>query len=219
MFTLELTLIEGRGFDFKAGQFATFRILKEGSPNNFGKSYTITSLSGDDFLAITVKKMGAFSGALYGLEIGDKMAVAGPYGNFYPSESEKAPIVFLAGGIGVTPFYAVIKDFYKRAVNRKIFLLYSNRSRADIIFFKELEEISNKWENLKIIYILTREKEKYPEISEYERLNIGMLRKYLGDLGGKDYFICGPSNFVSDMREQLKNNEIERDRIKVEAFY
>ena len=219
VFTLEFFLAEGRGFDFRAGQFVTFRILKDGLPGNFGKAYTITSLPGDDSLAITVKKIGSFSGALCGLEISDKVSVTGPYGNFYPSESDKKDVVFLAGGIGITPFYAVIKDFYKRGIDNSFFLFYSNRNKEDIVFLKEFDEILKRWKKLKIIHVLTRTQEKYPDIKEYERINTKMIKKYLGDLSGKDYFICGPSNFVSDMRDQLKNAGVEHGSLKIEAFY
>lgn len=219
VFTLSFALTEGRGFDFRTGQFATFRILKENFFDNFGKAYTITSLPGGEFLTITVKKIGNFSSALCGLEVGDKVGVTGPYGNFYPSESDKKDIVFLAGGIGVTPFYAVIKDFYKRGIDKNLFLFYSNRNKEDIVFLKELDGILKRWKKLKIIHVLTRTQENYPDIKEYERINIGMIKKYLGDLNGKDYFICGPSSFVLDMKEQLKKAGAEQGSLKIEAFY
>lgn len=218
VFTLEF-VAERDGFNYKAGQFAIFKILKGDFLNKPGKSYTIISLPSENSLIITVKRMGAFSNALCDLKIGDRVGAAGPYGNFYPIESSNGDIVFLAGGIGITPFYAIIKDLYKRGVNKNLVLFYSNRERPDIVFFKEFEKLASEWKNLKIIHILTREKEKFPYVQEYERLNIEMIKKYLGDLEGRDYFICGPSNFVSDMKDQLKNTGIGQDSIKIEAFY
>lgn len=219
MFVLEFIQTGGINFDYKAGQFAIFKILKENFAGSPGKAYTIISLPGDDFLVIAVKKVGVFSGALCGLEIGDKVAIAGPYGNFYPSESDKKDTVFLAGGIGAMPFYAAIKNFYKKRINKRLFLFYSNRNEEDIIFKEELAEISGRWENLKIVNALTRSQNRCADIDEYGRINIEMIRKHLGDLGDKDYFICGPSSFVMDMKEQLKKAGVAADSIKIEAFY
>jgi len=216
--TLEFIPAEKEVFDFKAGQFALFQILNEKFSGSHGKAYTIINLPGENFLAITVKRAGEFSNALCDLKIGDKVKITGPFGNFYPAELNTNDIVFLAGGICITPFYAIIKDFYKRKINKKVTLIYSNRNKEDIIFLKELREISEKWENLKIVYILTREKEKISHIDEYERMNIKIIKKYLGDLSKKDYFIGGRLDFVADIKEQLKNAAVEPGRIKIEAF-
>ena len=216
--TLEFIPEENKIFDFKAGQFALFGILNEKFSGSHGKAYTITSLPGEKFIVITVKRAGEFSNALCDLEIGDRVKFSGPFGNFYPAELSENVIVFLSGGIGITPFYAVIKDFLKRKINRKIILFYSNRNEKDIIFFKELKEISEKWDSLKVIHILTREKEKITHIDEYKRMDMEMIKKYIGDLDKKDYFICGPSDFVMNIREQLKNAAVDGSHIKIEAF-
>jgi len=218
IFTLEFIPANETIFDFKAGQFALLQILKKDFAGVYGKAYTITSLLGDEFLTFAVKRIGIFSNALCDLEIGDEVKATGPYGNFYPVESDKKDIVFLAGGIGITPFYAVIKDFYKRAVDRKIILFFSNRNKSDIAFFEELKKISDKWKNLEIIHILTREKEKVPGVKEYERLNIEMLKKYFMDLGGKDYFICGPPIMMKTLQQQLETQGVKETAINFEDF-
>lgn len=210
---------EGEIFDFKPGQFALFRILKENSPDIPAKAYTIISLPQENFLIIAVKRIGEFSNALCDLEIGDKARISGPFGDFYPIDSDGKDIVFLAGGIGITPFYAVIKDFYKKGIDRRIILFYSNRNKANIAFLKDLEEISEKWKKLEVVHILTREQKRYPRIRGYERLNINMIKKYLGDLGKKDYFICGPSSFVTNIKKQLENAGVELNYIKTESFF
>jgi ferredoxin-NADP reductase/NifU-like protein involved in Fe-S cluster formation len=217
--TLEFVPENGKVFDYKSGQFAVFKIINKNKPNILTRAYTITSLSGDESLSITVKRAGAFSNALCDLAAGDRVKITGPYGNFYPIETCENDFVFLAGGIGVTPFLSFIKDLRRKESSKKIFLFCSNKNSEDIIFRKELDEISKKWGNLKVIYTLTRAKEKGSLTDEYKRIDLEMIKKYVGDLDKKEYFICGPSTFVFGIKEQLENAGVNRIFIKTEAFY
>lgn len=205
-------------FDFKPGQFAIFKILKENKCRGLSRAYTITSLPGQDYLSITVKRAGVFSNALCDLEAGDKVDIAGPYGDFYPQETSKN-LVFMAGGIGVTPFYAILKDMHKNKIGNSLTLFYSNRTEKDIIFFKELKEISGKLKNLKLVNILTRDNGRNNFAAKHKRMDIEMIKKYCKDLKENEYFICGPSGFVLSMKEQLKTAGIDPNYIKIEAFY
>lgn len=219
VWTLKFSPASGKFlYSFTPGQFIIVYFLNKRFRIQ-GKAYTITSMPGDKFLSITVKKIGEFSGALCGLKIGEQVKITGPYGNFYPGEQIKN-IVFLAGGIGVTPFYGIIKSFVdKNITDKNITLFYSNKTKADIVFFKELEDLARKRRGLKIIYILTREKNKSSSFKEFKRINIKIIRKYLKNLNSKYYFICGPIQFVNDLWRSLKKAGINEDYIKTEAFY
>ncbi len=98
-------------------------------------------------------------------------------------------------------------------------LFYSNRTKKDITFFKELNKIAQEHPNFKIVYLLTREKIKDKKISEFGRPNTKVLKKYLKNLQERYYFICGPFEFVSDLRKSLKVVGVKEDSIKIEVFY
>ncbi|TSC96871.1 MAG: xylene monooxygenase electron transfer component [Parcubacteria group bacterium Athens0714_26] len=214
--TLKFYPLSGKSLIFKPGQFVIIYLLGRDASAQ-GKAYTITSLLEEEFLSISVKRLGDFSSALCSLKTGESVKITGPFGNFYPADTMN-DIVFLAGGIGITPFYDVIKSFTgKDAANKKITLFYSNRTKADIVFLKELINLDKKLPRLKIIFILTRDKNNFAD--EFERVNVKMIKKYLKNLNSKHYFICGPIQFVNDLWQSLKKAGVEESRIKTEAFY
>lgn len=214
--TLKFKPIKGEIFSFEPGQFSLFSFLDNRTEGKI-RAYTISSLPQEKFLSITVKKAGIFSSALHNMKIGEKIKINPAQGNFHPSKSTKN-LVFLGAGIGIAPFYAVIKDFYQQKLPNKIFLFYSNRTKREIIFFKELNKIAKNWPNLKIIYLITREEVKDKCISECCRISVIILKKYLKSLKGKHYFICGPKEFVLDKSRELKDCGVKDEFIKIETF-
>jgi len=208
----------GASFSFKPGQFVMLGSL----PDFWGiqKAYTITSLPGEDFITVTVKRLGNFSNALCDLKKGSKVEVTGPDGNFVLENSVK-DIVFLAGGIGIAPFYAMFKYLSKiKDKSRKINLFYSNKTEGDIIFLKELERLAENVPNFKVFYTLTREKKNKSSIAdEFQRIDVKILKKHLGNLKGRTYFICGPTGFVMEIGEQIRKAGVKDDQIKIEFFF
>lgn len=215
--TLKFSLLKGLVFSFRPGQFVLVSFLD----NRLGKqcrAYSISSCPQDKFLTLIVKKIGVFSSALHKLKIGEKVKISSPQGDFYPEKSMKN-LVFLAAGMGIAPFYSVIKSLYLEGSTNRITLFYCNKTKKDIIFFEELSKIARNWSSFKIIYLLTREKTKDKKIKECQRLNVKILKKYLKDLNNKHYFICGPIEFVNDLRTELKRAGVKENLIKTEAFY
>ena len=215
--TLKFSPVKGVTLPFEPGQFVLISFLDNRAAGKI-RAYSISSCPQDKFLAITVKKIGVFSSALHNLKIGEKIKVNFPQGDFYPQKSMNN-LVFLAGGIGIAPFHSIIRNFYLKKSSKKITLFYSNRTKRDIVFFKELNEIARKWPSFKVIYLLTREKLKNKAIQECCRLNAKILKEYLKNLKRKYYFICGPAEFVNDLWGTLKKVGVKENFMKTEAFY
>lgn len=215
--TLKFLPLKGKIFSFRAGQFIIIKLINH-ELSNLSRAYTISSSPHENFLSITVKKIGKISEALHNLKIGDKVELSDPQGFFYPQDNTK-DLIFLAGGIGISPFYSIIKDHLQKNLNKKIHLFYSNKTKNDIAFFEELEKLSSTSNNLKIIYFLTKEKIKHSRIKEFKRISSIKLKKYLTDLNKKHYLICGPVGFVNDIWKELKKNGVKEENIFTEAFY
>ena len=203
---------------FIPGQYVIVYIKGQLGPE--GKAYTISSIPGDRFLAITVKKIGRFSTMLHELKIGATITMEGPKGYFYPEKNDRE-IVFLMAGIGITPFLSIIRDYAENNLlkDKKICLFYSNRTKEDVIFFNELNKFSEDNKNTKIFYHLTRQKIKDKYIKEFDRIDIKSIKKKIVDLGNKNYFICGPIRFVLDIRRALLDEGVEECKIHTESFY
>ena len=206
-------------FPFRPGQFVMVRFPNPVASGPRGRAYTVTSIPGESGLSITVKRMGPFSNTLCDLAGGDRVTLSGPYGSFFPHE-EMRDMVFLAGGIGIAPFYTVIRNLAREGEHgKRVTLFYSNRTKSDIAFFDAFAELSGRLTWLKIVHTTTREKSEHPLIAESRRIDIRMLKKHLGKLNGRHYFICGPTSLVDDLKKKLKSAGVEENRIKTEAFY
>src|SRR5680860_743522 len=97
---------DNQSYKFIPGQYVD---IKLSSIYGRSKSYTISSSDSDNLTRLTIKRKGEVSSALIDLSVGDKLMFDGPYGNFYPKKGTNE-IVMIAGGVGITPFYSVIKS-------------------------------------------------------------------------------------------------------------
>lgn len=203
---------------FIPGQYVI--VYLENESGSKGKPYTISSIPDDEFLSVTVKKAGEFSTALHNLMTGESVTIGEPMGRFFPEE-KNGELVFLAAGIGVAPFFSIIRNYAKKGLlkDKKIHLFYSNKTKKDIAFFDELNRISDKNKNQRIFYYLTRQKIKDSRIKEFKRIDAESIKDKLDYLENKDYFICGSMGFVSDIRKIILDEGIEKQNIHVESFY
>lgn len=217
---------DGESFDFIAGQYVSVtlpafgeaRSAKRPSISGRSKCYTISSSPSEEMICLTVKKQGEFSSALIGSNVGDKLIFNGPFGRFYPEENCE-DIVFIAGGIGVTPFFSVIKEKVNSKPKPKISLLYSNKTISDIAFFDELNKLAKNKDIGTLVYFLTQEKSEHPLVQEYSRINKESLKKHLVSFGGRNYYLCGSIQFVNAVWKDLKESGVPEENIFTESFY
>ena len=216
--TLRFNQSDKKSFSFIPGQYVIAYLHGQLGPE--GKAYTISSIPSDKFIEITVKKIGRFSTALHELKIGSVITLEGPKGFFYP-EKDDGGLVFLAAGIGITPFLCIMRNYAKNNIlkGKKIYLFYSNKYKTEVAFFDELNKFGEDYKDTKVIHHLTRQVVKDKHIKEFARIDINSLKKKLTDLNEKDYFICGPIRFVLDIRRALINEGVSSSKIHTESFY
>jgi len=153
---------------------------------------------------------GQMSQYLNSLTIGDSVDVKGPIGKCYYSapgeltifnkdeiQTRKVPsIAMMAGGVGITPFLAIIRKIFSNPADRThVSLLFANQTEPDIFLRKELEELAEKHSNFQLWYTLDRP----PENWTYSRgfITDDMIREHLLDAGKSQVFlICGPPPMV-----------------------
>lgn len=208
---------EGERPDFISGQYLTVH-LKDFEPAE-GKSYSISSGYGDEFVRLTVKEAGPFSRALSGHRVGDTLTTGAPYGFFYPEE-DAHDIVFVAGGIGITPVMSIIETLARRGHDGALSLFYSNRTHGDITFRETLESLEREAPNLHIFHHITRE----PVNNERHRIGRITGASVLNSLpedtrSVSDYFICGSIDFTKSMWRELKEAGVPVTQLYTEGFY
>lgn len=216
--------------EYTAGQFAFFDI---GGVNNDPKGpirhFTISSSPTEDFIMFTTQiRASPYKKRLSTLEEGAKVKVRGPEGRFVLEDDYSKPVVFLSGGIGVTPFRSMIKYATDKQIPLKIVMFDSNRDSSSILFKSEFDEWTKLNKNLKIIYTISKGKDDGNQSNvsnnwkgEYGRINKAMILKYLDtDLLNKSiFYICGPPGMLKAMRVLLQEElGISSEKIKIEEF-
>ena len=202
---------ENTKFCFEAGQYLELFFLD--APDQI-KPYTISNFK-DNKIYITVKKIGHFSGKLFSLKKNDVIGSIGPEGFFTLEEveNEDKEIVFIAGGIAITPFYSILK--LKNI--KKSHLFYSNRKKKDALFFQDLEKM--KSHNFNLHHFLSQDnKEKGKNIIN-RRLQFSDLKNNLNNLEECNFFICGSIEYVDFFWKTLRKNNIPDENIFTEVFF
>lgn len=216
VFTLKLSREDGSATAYTPGQFINIYLGEEKLSR--GKSYSISSEPAEETLNITVKKMGEFSNRLCVLNSGDNVFASEPCGYFY-SDIKDTVLVFVAGGIGITPFRSIILDTVHNNPQRKIFLFYSNKTASDIIFLETFNYLQSKNGNFKATYFITRE-EQIPENMIRGRMNVDIILKIIGgEVSGAEFFICGSIFFTRDLWRGLRDAGISAEKLYTEAFF
>ncbi len=212
--SLFLKPVDDLKYNFIAGQYVNIK------PNadSYGKSYTISSAPNEKLICITIKRKGETSSALIDMNVGEKIFLEGPFGYFYPESYEKE-IVMIAGGIGITPFYSVIKEIINKNIKTKITLFYSNQNIKDVTFFDDLNSLAKNNLNIKVVHCLTQDKIKHDLIKEYSRIDKNILKKNLVNFENKNYFICGSIEFVNSMWKLVKDEGVHELNIFTESFF
>lgn len=190
-----------RGFRFYPGQFLD---IEE------SKSFTISSSPTENFLMITTKAgKSKFKKHLWKLQPGDKIEASHPAGTFILDET--APAIFLAGGVGITPFRSMIKYALGQNLKLPITLIYSN-SDSDFIFKNELDKWQKIYPKLTIHYIVTSQDGRLSE----EKIKKFLHPKYL--LLDTIYYLAGPPAMVDEFEIILLRVGVDSTNIRADRF-
>lgn len=197
-----LILEKPENFHFYAGQYLDIELPIE-DKDGATRAFTISSSPSEEFLMITPKKgISPFKKFLEKLKAGDYIATSHPAGTFTLDESTSA--VFIAGGIGITPFRSIIKYALDNKITTPITLIYSN-SDPDFLFKEELEEWKKDLSNLKVIYITTSLDGHLTHIP-YTKYHIPI------------FYLAGSHSFVNNMAQILTNSGVDETNIRYDRF-
>lgn len=195
---------------WKAGQFMRY-ILPDLAPDDRRtyRFFSISSAPHEKLIRITTRFVpddgSTFKKDLKKLEIGSTLEATGPGGDFIVDDPDKK-YVFIAGGIGITPFRAILVDLHARNKPINVTLLYANRT-PDFIFKKELDEIAKAHPEFKIHYFVDPER-----IDEHAINSLIVNRKSL------IFYVSGPEPMVEAFEKMLYGMGIPEDKVKRDYF-
>jgi ferredoxin-NADP reductase len=194
------------GYAFVPGQ-ATEVAIAEKEWENEKRPFTFTSLNSWPFLEFTIKIYNDHDGVtnrLGKLEKGDALIIHDVWGAI----SYRGPGVFIAGGAGITPFIAILRQLGAEKSRDKNLLLFSNKTAKDII----LQEEFVPSESLEVRQVLTREKLAG---SHHGRIDAAYLQTVL-PRDAKNYYVCGPEQFTGDVLGILEKRGIKSEALVFE---
>lgn len=210
--------------NYLAGQYFYFTLpsLKYPDPRGATRHFTLSSSPTEgNLLRVTtrVRQESGFKKTLDELEIGSTIEGEGPEGTFILDEKEPGPHVFLAGGIGITPFRSMIKYAVDKNLDTAIHLIYSNSIPEEITFRAELESLAKSWPNLKLDMTVTKPEESQEKWSGLVgRTDENLIQKLVVDIGQPIFWVCGPPTMVSAMEQALGKLNLSSGRVRSEKF-
>jgi ferredoxin-NADP reductase len=210
------------GFKFKPGQFANFTLdsVITTDPGGITRSLSIASAPHEKDLMVAMRMRDTgFKRIASALPIGAPFLVEGPYGNLILHRDVTRPAVFLAGGIGITPFRSMIRHTTEVGSAHKIFLFYSIRCLEEAAFLDELQEIHELNRGFKFIPTITHSgRIPHQWRGELGHITEPMVRSWIPDFENPIFYIAGPPGMVAGMREMLAVAGAPDDNIRAEEF-
>jgi ferredoxin-NADP reductase len=150
--------IDGQPFVFKPGQCIRITLLDPLYKDKKGNSrdFSIASSPGEPSLMIAMRMTGsAFKRSLADLPLGSSVWVNGPYGDFFLDVDPTRPAVFLAGGIGITPFRSMVKHAIEQHSPQRLTMVYCDRTPDDAAFLDELQNWEKETPKFRLLATMT----------------------------------------------------------------
>jgi predicted ferric reductase len=193
---------------YRAGQFLFVRFPSDRTLNE-SHPFTISSAPHEDVLRVTIKASGDFTRHLFGnLQAGMDAVIEGAYGMFdYKTGGQKQ--IWVAGGIGVTPFLSFIRDMNGN-LNHDVDFYYTVRHREEAVFIGEIEEAAQRNPRLKA-HIRFSSTDGSLSIEE-------ILKNAEGNISGHHIYMCGPLPMVQAFEKKFLEAKIPAENIHYEEF-
>jgi predicted ferric reductase len=202
--SLTIRPVGHKGFKFMPGQFAW--ITAWSSPFAEAEHPFSFSSSAEQpgHLTFTIKELGNFTRRIKNLQPGQELYVDGPFGHFSIDRHTHAEqFVFIAGGVGITPFMSMLRSMADRGDTRPVTLLYANKDWDSIIFREELGLLEGAL-HLNLVHVL--EKPPTDWNGEAGFVTRAVLERHLPKTNKRntvEIFICGPQPMINAVEKAL----------------
>jgi ferredoxin-NADP reductase len=210
------------GFEFRAGQSLDWTLINPPETDAEGNTRAFSMVSAPfepDLVIATRMRDTAFKRVLRSMPLGTQVKIDGPGGSFTLHKNSAKPAVFLAGGIGITPFLSMIRQASHERLPHQLYLLYSNRRPEDAPFLNDLEELVKLNPDFHLVLTMTEmSKSSRPWRGETDFINREMLSRHIPHLNGPIYYIAGPPAMVTAMRQGLTQAGVDEDDVRTEEF-
>lgn len=207
---------------FRPGQYMEWTLSHARSDSRGNRRYfTLASSPTENELRLGVKfydRSSSFKRAMIDLVPGDTMVAGQLAGDFTLPRNPRKKLVFVAGGIGVTPFRSMVKYLADRDEKRDVVLLYSNRTAGEIAY-RDIFEEAEREIGMRTIYAITDPKEMPPVRNGHRgRIDAALVRNEIPDYLERTFYISGTNAMVTAFQKTLRELGVPRAQIKTDFF-
>lgn len=207
--------------DFVAGQY--FEIyLPHKNADERGQDRVFTCCSSptekDHYMITTRIIESSFKKELAKLKKGDLVRFNGPWDDLNFDESETLPQVFLAGGIGITPFHSIVKYAIDKKLTLPITLFVSWKSHDEMIFDDFFRNAEKKLDNFRYVPTITDDEGLKNWSGETGRISERLIKKYIPKVRNNRFRIAGPPGLVKAMKELCVQMNVSKENTIAEEF-
>jgi ferredoxin-NADP reductase len=210
--------VGGENVEFEPGQYFWVELLDPPYEDEKGprRHITVVTSPTEGVLGLATRiRDTAFKRSLVEMPEGASVDVEQPKGSFVLPEDTSKQYVFVAGGIGITPFRSMLRYIADKGLDYDITLVYSNRDVESTAFLDELKELESVVPRCRVIFTMTDD----PSWEGDKRmLDAEVLRELLGDLESFDFMIAGPPPMAKSVEASLLEAGLSEGQVQSDSF-
>ncbi|HEX7549489.1 MAG TPA: FAD-dependent oxidoreductase [Candidatus Methylomirabilis sp.] len=221
--TMAFALDRPTTFDFRAGQYMVVVLPNPPHTDAEGnrRVFSIASPPQDTTRLLLATRMTgtALKRSLAEVPVGTPVDLSGPAGDFVLHEDASRPAVFIAGGIGITPFRSMVQDAVSRHLPHQITLIYSNRTPEGAAFHEEFTRLAQTHENLTYVPTMTQaDKARQPWGGERRHVSADFLRSHIAKIATSMFYLAGPPGLVAGITKAVSDAGVDPAHVRSEEF-
>ncbi|MBC7858795.1 MAG: 2Fe-2S iron-sulfur cluster binding domain-containing protein [Burkholderiaceae bacterium] len=216
-----IDLDDDAGMDFQAGQYVNLHLPGQNLGGQNTRAFSLAnppSKPGQVELNIRLVPGGAATGWIHNeLRVGDDIKLSGPYGRFFVRKSARVPLLFLAGGSGLSSPRSMILDLLDDGCKLPITLVYGARSRAELYYHEEFEALARQHPNFAYVPALSGAQEGWSGFNGF--VHDAAKAHFDNDFRGQNAYLCGPPVMIDACITTLMQGRLFERDIYTEKFF
>lgn len=210
-------LIEPKEMHFKPGQYAQLKV-----PGiDVIRAYSIASHPKyNNQIELIIRQVPNGKATTYvhkALEVGDKVILTGPYGDFYLQEESSRDMICIAGGSGKAPIRSILYYLRDQGMNRKVKYFFGAKSKRDLYYTEEFQQLSKEFPNFQYIPALSE-----PLPDDHWEGEVGLITdvvdRHVKDLSESEAYLCGSPGMIKACIRVLNNHQIRQENVYFDNF-
>jgi ferredoxin-NADP reductase len=212
--------LQGEEVDFQPGQYFFVTLPDLGHQDERGLRRHITVVTSPNEKGVlglaTRLRDSAFKKTLREIEVGTEVEVEPPKGKFVLPEETSRPLVFVAGGIGITVFRSMLLYIREKRFPYRVTLIYSNRDPESAAFLDEMQALEGELSDFRLIVTMTDDPNWE---GDRRRLDAAFFKEQLeGDLNQYTFMVAGPPEMAEAMQRELAAAGVDEANVAADSF-